>query len=287
MRVLVDQLVQVYEGLPEFIQSLLRKLFSSVSALADSSNRIYWLYLISSIVLAGISYFYYQNKRSSTFRFWHLLGFLFPRSVYTHASSLLDYQLYFLNQIFAFLMKPFVTIVGTAAIASWVTQQFSHLVTGYVGIGTSRWAIVAFTILYALASDFGAFINHRLHHQNSFLWPFHRVHHSAEVMNPLTLYRKHPLYDVVKSFVKTPIIGTLQGIVAFMFLGITDVYQLLGINIVFAMFNLLGANLRHTHIWVSFGPRLNYIFMSPAQHQIHHSARPEHRDRNIGEMFAI
>ena len=124
-------------------------------------------------------------------------------------------------------------------------------------------------------------------HHCILVYRFTSVHHSAEVMNPLTLYRKHPLYDVVKSFVKTPIIGTLQGIVALMLLGITDVYQLLGINVVFSVFNLLGANLRHIHIWVSFGPILNYIFMSPSQHQIHHSARPEHRDCNFGEMFAI
>jgi sterol desaturase/sphingolipid hydroxylase (fatty acid hydroxylase superfamily) len=32
---------------------------------------------------------------------------------------------------------------------------------------------------------------------------------------------------------------------------------------------------------------LNHIFISPAHHQIHHSAKPEHWNRNYGEVLAI
>jgi sterol desaturase/sphingolipid hydroxylase (fatty acid hydroxylase superfamily) len=34
-------------------------------------------------------------------------------------------------------------------------------------------------------------------------------------------------------------------------------------------------------------PRAHHIFISPAHHQIHHSARPQHWNRNYGEVFAI
>jgi sterol desaturase/sphingolipid hydroxylase (fatty acid hydroxylase superfamily) len=34
-------------------------------------------------------------------------------------------------------------------------------------------------------------------------------------------------------------------------------------------------------------PRAHHIFISPAHHQIHHSAKPEHWNRNYGEVFAI
>ena len=41
-----------------------------------------------------------------------------------------------------------------------------------------------------------------------------------------------------------------------------------------------------SHIWLSFGP-LNHIFMSPAQHQIHHSRSDKHRDKNLGVALSL
>jgi len=41
-----------------------------------------------------------------------------------------------------------------------------------------------------------------------------------------------------------------------------------------------------TVVWLDYGP-LSYIFISPAQHQIHHSRLPEHRDKNCGFAFAF
>jgi len=40
-------------------------------------------------------------------------------------------------------------------------------------------------------------------------------------------------------------------------------------------------------VWLSFGPLLSKIFVSPAQHQIHHSVDPRHQGKNLGGVFAI
>ncbi|MDC0136437.1 sterol desaturase family protein [Sulfitobacter sp.] len=53
------------------------------------------------------------------------------------------------------------------------------------------------------------------------------------------------------------------------------------------MFNALGANFRHSHIWISYGPVLEHILISPAQHQVHHSVATKHHDKNYGSIFAI
>jgi sterol desaturase/sphingolipid hydroxylase (fatty acid hydroxylase superfamily) len=50
---------------------------------------------------------------------------------------------------------------------------------------------------------------------------------------------------------------------------------------------MLGSNLRHSHIWMGFGPVLSYVFISPAQHQVHHSRAAEHHNKNYGEIFAF
>jgi predicted lipoprotein len=50
---------------------------------------------------------------------------------------------------------------------------------------------------------------------------------------------------------------------------------------------LLGANLRHSHVWLSYGPRMERILLSPAQHQVHHSVDPRHYDRNYGTILSL
>nr|WP_305907128.1 creatininase family protein [Methylomarinum sp. Ch1-1]MDP4519854.1 creatininase family protein [Methylomarinum sp. Ch1-1] len=56
---------------------------------------------------------------------------------------------------------------------------------------------------------------------------------------------------------------------------------------VLILFYLFGYNLRHSHIWLSYGPFFSKLLISPAQHQIHHSANPTHFDKNFGFIFAI
>lgn len=53
------------------------------------------------------------------------------------------------------------------------------------------------------------------------------------------------------------------------------------------VWEIAGANLRHSHVWISWGPWLEHVFISPAQHQIHHSNDPVHFDRNMGAFLAI
>ncbi|MEC7028835.1 MAG: sterol desaturase family protein, partial [Pseudomonadota bacterium] len=35
------------------------------------------------------------------------------------------------------------------------------------------------------------------------------------------------------------------------------------------------------------GKTIEHILISPAQHQIHHSLKPEHHNKNFGEIFAF
>ena len=53
------------------------------------------------------------------------------------------------------------------------------------------------------------------------------------------------------------------------------------------MFNTAGSNLRHSHIGIRYWPWLEYILISPAQHQLHHSIDISHHDKNFGAALAI
>ena len=134
--------------------------------------------------------------------------------------------------------------------------------------------------------DFAHFLNHWLHHRLPWLWPLHAVHHSAEVLTPLTLYRKHPLYDLVKHGVEAPLVGGFQGVTLYAFGNHLEVWEVAGVNAFYGLFLLAGSNLRHSHVWWSWGP-LERLFVSPALHQIHHSIDPAHHNRNFGSVLSI
>ena len=53
------------------------------------------------------------------------------------------------------------------------------------------------------------------------------------------------------------------------------------------IFHSLGSNLRHSHIKIRYPKILEHIFISPGQHQIHHSTEKKHFDKNFGVAFAI
>lgn len=79
--------------------------------------------------------------------------------------------------------------------------------------------------------------------------------------------------------------GIVTGIFFYISAGEITIYTFLGTQFLLAIFNMIG-NLRHSHVWLDFGI-LGYIFISPAQHQIHHSALPKHFGKNCGFALAI
>lgn len=260
-----------------------------------AASRLHWTGLIAFLLLGiGIYILKFKSKgeggTNSSKDVKGLFGFLFPKKIYTTNSFRLDVKLYFANK----LLSPVTSLVSkglTIAIAIFVIDLGQKL-TGDVWVEAAPdsspgfWAVFWATTIIVIATDFAIYLTHRLHHENPVLWPFHKVHHSAEHLTPITLYRKHPIYDFLGSLVKGSLLGVATGIVLFLF-GIVEVKTVLGVQVFYFAFNLMGANLRHSHIWLSYGNVLSHILISPAQHQIHHSKAPKHHDKNYGQLLAI
>ena len=66
-----------------------------------------------------------------------------------------------------------------------------------------------------------------------------------------------------------------------------SLYTVLGVNIFVFLFNILGSNLRHSHVGIRYWKWVEYIFISPAQHQLHHSIARDHHDKNFGAALAV
>jgi sterol desaturase/sphingolipid hydroxylase (fatty acid hydroxylase superfamily) len=168
------------------------------------------------------------------------------------------------------------------AVAAWLGPASASVVL------PPAWVIALYTVTTVLLADLSFYVVHRLVHRVGVLWEFHKVHHSATVLTPITYLREHPVEQFVQVTVAALFVGPASGVFMHFFPGQLTVLTILGLNaITFVWFFLLGANLRHSHVWLSFGPVFDRLLSSPAQHQIHHSDDPAHYDRNFGSMLAI
>jgi sterol desaturase/sphingolipid hydroxylase (fatty acid hydroxylase superfamily)/creatinine amidohydrolase/Fe(II)-dependent formamide hydrolase-like protein len=173
--------------------------------------------------------------------------------------------------------------------SGWVKSTLDqHLLAG-AGVlpADSVWIMLLFSLIVAMAMDLGIFVGHLMQHRIPVLWEFHKVHHSAEVLNPLTLYRMHPVDNLLTIGLSGLLVGCANGIYQYLAGGEGLVLNILGVNLFVFLFYLMAYNLRHSHIWLSYGPVLSQVLISPAQHQIHHSKEMRHRDKNLGLIFAF
>jgi len=246
-------------------------------------SRSFVAYLATSLVVALIIHFRESSKLHSLNR---PLQKILPAAVYTHHSAKVDYLYFITNSIlYSVIMVPFVGLGGT--VSGLVQSVLDSFMTPSVMVGLSPLsATLFFSLIYALVADFGTFFSHYLSHRIPLLWEFHKVHHSAEVLTPITVYRMHPLDDVITMIVIGLLTGVTDGIARFFITPEISIYTVYGLGIASFLFFLTGYHLRHSHVWLSYGPVLSKILISPAQHQIHHSKAPHHWNKNYGFIFA-
>jgi sterol desaturase/sphingolipid hydroxylase (fatty acid hydroxylase superfamily) len=254
-------------------------------------QRIFILYLATSLVLAMVIYARSESDRdpktmAST---GTLFRFLFPAAVWKSSSAWLDVRYFFFHQIFrvsiygAFLSFVSATVFLHSSV--WLGEIF-----GSEPI-ISASSLLPIELLYALVSivaiDLFSYGIHVLQHKIPLLWEFHKVHHSATVMHPLTNYREHPVDNIAYAIGTGASAGLLAGIISVLVGHVPTTPTIFGVGIFVFAFNALGYNLRHSHIWLRWPGKLNYFFGSPAHHQIHHSYQPEHVDKNFAFMFPV
>jgi sterol desaturase/sphingolipid hydroxylase (fatty acid hydroxylase superfamily) len=146
--------------------------------------------------------------------------------------------------------------------------------------------VLLFTVVGFVADDFTRYVVHRAMHAFPALWQIHQVHHSAEVLTPATVYRVHPVEVFLHQVRGRATLGLVCGVFAYVAPGATWV-EVLGVDVMTFAWCALGANLRHSQVWLSYGPSIERLVISPAQHQLHHSADRAHWDRNFGSAFAV
>lgn len=247
--------------------------------LVDPDKRLNLIYLSSSLALA---YFVYWRLRMKVGFF----GYVFQRKIWLGPSARVDYFLIFFNALFkVFLIGPYLVF---GFYLSFQVEEWLPTMFGYPNATLSITAtVICYTIALTLFNDFGTYLIHFLMHRVPVLWEFHKVHHSATELNPVTQYRIHPVELVLNNVVATFVLGTVTGIFRFLSAHPISEFTFVGVNVLSFAFLFFGANLRHSHVPLTYFNWLEYILISPFQHQIHHSNRPEHFDKNLGSKFAF
>ncbi len=269
------------------IANIIIAVISPFTYFVDGSQRVFLPYLIIAYIPVAIAAYLYYGRNWS----WQKIAdFCFPDEIWHHPSSKLDRKFFITNTILfkGLFLGTFAAYVGVNTMVSMqVESLFVQLFGPANKLETANFpAIILITFILLLFSDFAIFLAHWLQHKIPFLWEFHKIHHSARVMTPITVYRMHPIDDLLAFAMGGILTGIPTGLIGYIYLEDPGSLEIFGLNIFTFIFYVAFYNLRHTHFWLHYG-KLSYIFVSPAMHQCHHSQAKKHWDKNMGFIFSF
>jgi sterol desaturase/sphingolipid hydroxylase (fatty acid hydroxylase superfamily) len=243
--------------------------------------------LAAALAIAAAFFALQRKRRGRRLRVRVLLRALFPRRILRSPSHHADI-FYLLFNVFAY---------GIAFGWALLSYQFisnaiiAGLVAAFGPIAPSALpdfvARAAITLLLFLAYELGYWFNHWLSHKVPLLWEFHKVHHSAEVLTPITNFRVHPVYAVIFANILALSAAIANGFGHYLFGETAHQYALSDTNLILVLFIHAYVHLQHSHMWIAFRGLAGRIFISPAHHQVHHSQNPAHFNKNFGSCLAL
>ena len=124
-------------------------------------------------------------------------------------------------------------------------------------------------VLLIVVMDFFYYWYHRLGHTVNFFWAGHIVHHQSETFNISTGARITAIQSVYRFFFYAPI--PLLGF---------PIEMIMAGLVFHGMFSLFA----HTQLIGKLG-FLEYIFITPSHHRVHHANNDEYLDKNYGNVF--
>jgi sterol desaturase/sphingolipid hydroxylase (fatty acid hydroxylase superfamily) len=216
-----------------------------------------------------------------------LLRAVFPRRLFRSASVRADLGFLFIN-VFAGWMPFAWGVLSSEAINRTVDGTLADLFGALPRSGLSGLATKAIvTVSLFLAYEIAYWTDHYLSHRIPWLWEFHKVHHTAELLTPMTNYRVHPVDTAVFANFVAVFVGSTGGVLSYLLGQPVSPFAMNGTNVILLTFVFTTVHLQHSHFWMAFNKPLGFVLFSPAHHQLHHSVNPEHFNKNFGSCLAV
>lgn len=246
-------------------------------------------YFVATYLAAGLTAvaLYLMIKRRAHLSLRAAYALLLPRKLLRHESTRLDLKLFFVGLYYLVLQILLVggtTILSVSGTVAALTRIFgmppestgpSYIVTGIT------------MLLVFLAVEFGYWFSHFMMHKIPVLWEFHKVHHSAEVLTPLTEWRQHPLELALFPILMGGAACLVQGPMVWYFGEAAQIIDPMKANLISMAFWYTILHLRHSELPFYATGLLGKIIQAPAHHQVHHSTNPAHFDMNMGYCLSI
>ena len=247
----------------------------------------YCLAYLTGALLFALTVMLWRRRDRGHINGWRLRHLLGSRALWLHRSTRLDMKLYFLHGILALVAYGFFEATSEA----WQSGA-SHALVRMAG-AAPHFALPVWlggtitTLVQFLVLELGYWAMHCAFHKIPALWEIHKVHHSAEVMTPLSEWRQHPIEFVAFANALTLTNGTVYAAMDWWLGPAAHPFTLFQLNVLLVLHLATFHHLRHSGVWIAATGWLGRVVHSPAHHQIHHSVQPEHYDRNFGYALSI
>ena len=257
------------------------------NALLTLSGQLSLASLLSAFFVAAAVTIWRRRRRGKGVRGTALLRAIFPARIFLSRSAKADYAFVAFN----------VFMVGL--LFGWALLSFHKISLGVSGLLTQGFGPVAastlpdvvttlvMTVAIFLAYELAYWFDHYLSHKVPMLWECHKVHHSAEVLTPLTNFRMHPVNSIIFTNIIAVATGGTNGVLCYAFGKSLGQFTIANSNLILVGFAYATLHLQHSHVWIPFTGWFGRVVLSPAHHQIHHSQNPIHFDKNFGGCLSL
>ena len=244
--------------------------------------------LIVALIIATLWLTRRHIRSGASIRAAALARLLFPSRWWKARSSRLDLQIAALN-LFVFGIVFAGAVLSHQVVSAGTKKLLSSMFgpAAATALMPEAAAAAVLTLALFLAYELAYWLYHYLSHTIPILWEMHKVHHSAEVLTPLTNSRVHPVEGLLLLNTMAVIMGLTDGLVTYGLGGAVHPFTIAGGNLLVVAGTYLIAHLHHTHVWIPFTGFWGRLFISPAHHQIHHSTNPVHFNKNMGSVLAV
>jgi sterol desaturase/sphingolipid hydroxylase (fatty acid hydroxylase superfamily) len=249
------------------------------------NSQYFWPTYVGAGLTAVLLYLILNKRTRLSLR--GAVQIVLPRRLVKHPSSALDLKLFFLGAYYLLLQ---ILLVGGFTILT--VPGTVHVLNTVVGsppapIAPSYTVTAVTMVLVFLAIEFGYWLSHWMMHKIPALWEFHKVHHSAEVLTPLTEWRQHPLELALFPILMGGASCLVQGPMVWYFGEAAQVVNPMAANYISMAFWFTILHLRHSELPFYATGLLGKIIQAPAHHQVHHSTNPKHFDKNLGYCLSV
>lgn len=171
-----------------------------------------------------------------------------------------------LTNVYLMAAAFFVNLAMKAATFMLLDYTYTH----YAFFQISN--IWIYWIVLILAQDFLYWVLHTTGHYVRLFWAMHVTHHSSEYFNLTTGFRSTVFEPLYRVFFYLPL--ALMG------------FNAVDILLAYLVTQIYG-NLVHTQAIGKLHPIIEYIFVTPSHHRVHHASNVRYLDKNMGMVLIL